>query len=53
MPRSILSHTQREDGWKGLVVFEVSTFNTDFILVKDKDLPRAEDALGRAGYTVS
>lgn len=33
----------------GISLFAVSTFDTDYILVKDKDLPAALDALRRAG----
>ena len=33
-------------------IFAVSTFNTDYILVKDADLERALTALKNAGYTV-
>ncbi len=55
--------TQREDGWKGfriqgvldftlIGIFAVSTYNTDYILVKDENFDRAMDALKQAGYTV-
>jgi hypothetical protein len=33
-------------------VFPISTFDTDYLLVKDKDLPAALDALRRAGHVV-
>ena len=33
-------------------IFAVSTFNTDYILVKDTDFERALTALKDAGYTV-
>ncbi len=33
-------------------VFAVSTFNTDYILVKEEDLERALGALARAGYEI-
>jgi hypothetical protein len=33
-------------------IFAVSTYNTDYILVKEKDFERALCALGEAGYTV-
>ena len=33
-------------------VFAVSTFNTDYILVKDENFDRALQALANAGYTV-
>ena len=34
-------------------IFAISTFNTDYILVKAENLQRAADALSRAGYTVT
>lgn len=36
----------------GVPIFAVSTYNTDYVLVKGKQLPRALDALRQAGYTV-
>jgi GNAT superfamily N-acetyltransferase len=36
----------------GVSVFVVSTFDTDYLLVKDKDLPQGVDALRRAGHAV-
>ncbi|MBQ3378239.1 MAG: ACT domain-containing protein [Clostridia bacterium] len=33
-------------------IFAVSTFNTDYILVKEEDLDRAVSALSAAGYTI-
>lgn len=33
-------------------VFAVSTYDTDYLLVKEKDLQRAREALRQAGYTV-
>jgi hypothetical protein len=35
----------------GISVFVVSTFDTDYLLVKQADFPRAVDVLLRAGYT--
>lgn len=32
-------------------IFAVSTYNTDYILIKTADLPRAVDALREAGHT--
>ena len=32
--------------------FALSTFDTDYLLVKEKDLPRAEQALRRAGHVL-
>jgi len=37
----------------GVSVFALSTFDTDFLLVKAADLPRAVTALRAAGYTVN
>ena len=34
-------------------IFAVSTFNTDYILVKEEDFDRAVEALSSAGYEVS
>jgi uncharacterized protein len=36
----------------GVGIFAVSTFETDFVLVKDYNLQRAIDALTRAGHKV-
>jgi hypothetical protein len=33
-------------------IFAVSTYNTDYILVKEENLDRAKEALNAAGYTV-
>jgi len=33
-------------------IFAVSTYNTDYILVKEIDLPAVLDALETAGYTI-
>jgi hypothetical protein len=35
----------------GVSVFGLSTFDTDYLLVKEKDLPRATEALRRAGHS--
>lgn len=37
---------------KGIGVFAVSTYNTDYILVKGERFTEALEALGNAGYTV-
>jgi hypothetical protein len=37
----------------GIAVFVVSTFDTDFLLVKARDLERAAFALERAGHAIS
>lgn len=34
-------------------IFAVSTYNTDYILVKDKDFEKALNVLSDAGYTVT
>jgi hypothetical protein len=36
----------------GLGVFAVSTFDTDYLLLKGQDLPAALEALRRAGHVV-
>ena len=36
----------------GIGIFAVSTYNTDYVLVKAGDFDRAMDALAAAGYTV-
>ena len=36
----------------GIGIFAVSTYNTDYILVKDADFDKAAKALTSAGYTV-
>ncbi len=35
----------------GISIFAISTFDTDYILVKSEKLPAAQDALREAGYT--
>ena len=37
---------------EGICIFAVSTFNTDYILVKEGDFDRALDALAAVGYSV-
>ncbi len=36
----------------GIGIFAISTYNTDYVLVKDKDYKKALKALTRAGYRV-
>lgn len=36
----------------GIGIFAVSTYNTDYIFIKEEQLPRAVSALGDAGYTI-
>lgn len=38
---------------EGVGVFALSTFDTDYVLVKTADVPRAADALRRAGHAVT
>jgi hypothetical protein len=38
---------------KNIGIFAVSTYNTDYILTKQRDFQRAVDALKEAGYSVS
>ena len=33
-------------------IFALSTYDTDYVLVQDQDLPRACEALTEAGHTV-
>jgi hypothetical protein len=37
----------------GLSIFAISTYDTDYVLVKARDLPAALDALRRAGHKVT
>lgn len=37
----------------GISIFGLSTYDTDYVLVRDRDLPRAVLALRKAGHTVS
>ena len=36
----------------GIGIFAISTYNTDYILVKDENKTRAEEALRKAGYLI-
>jgi len=36
----------------GVSIFVVSTYDTDYLMVQERDLDRAKDALGRAGHTL-
>ena len=38
---------------RGVPVFAISTFNTDYILIKKEYLPQAEEALCAVGYTLT
>ncbi len=46
-----ISHTG-SSGYNGIGIFAVSTFNTDYILVKEINLKKALDVLADNGYTV-
>ena len=37
---------------EAISIFAISTFNTDYILVKQEDFEKAIDALDHAGYTI-
>ena len=49
----ILSKLSAVLAGKGIGIFAVSTYNTDYILVKTENFDRAMDALECAGYTVT
>ena len=36
----------------GIAIFAISTYNTDYLLVKQENYPEALDILSRAGYTI-
>jgi len=36
----------------GVSIFVVSTYDTDYVMVQERDVERANDALARAGHTV-
>ncbi|WP_267441415.1 MULTISPECIES: ACT domain-containing protein [unclassified Bifidobacterium] len=37
---------------RGIGIFAVSTYNTDYVLTKAEDFPAALDALDKSGYTI-
>ena len=37
----------------GVSIFAVSTYNTDYVLVKKESYPKALEVLARAGYTIA
>lgn len=37
----------------GISIFAVSTYNTDYVLIKEESFRKAMEALGRAGYEVT
>ena len=48
----ILSELSRILAENRIGIFAVSTYNTDYILVKEENYERALDALASAGYTI-
>ena len=48
----ILSAISKVLAENGIGIFAISTFDTDYILVKEKNLQRSIDALSDSGYTV-
>lgn len=48
----ILSRISTALAEAGIGIFAISTFNTDYVLVKDKDAQKAQTALIDAGYQV-
>ncbi|MBQ3699482.1 MAG: ACT domain-containing protein [Prevotella sp.] len=48
----ILSHVSTVLAQSGIGLFAISTFNTDYILVKRENFPRALDALSINGYEI-
>ena len=48
----ILSRLSQILADNGIGIFAVSTYNTDYILVKEENFKKALDALENAGYTV-
>ena len=49
----ILSRISTALAENGIGIFAVSTYNTDYILVKAENLERAESTLAAAGYDVT
>lgn len=48
----ILSHISSCLAEHGIGLFAISTFNTDYILVKGENMGRAIQALGEAGFSI-
>lgn len=46
----ILSGISSELAKQGIGIFAISTFNTDYILVKEKDFVKAQESLSKKGY---
>ena len=46
----VLSGISSELARQGIGIFAISTFNTDYILVKDKDFAKALESLSKKGY---
>lgn len=49
----ILSSISTVLAQKGISIFAVSTYDTDYILVKEKDISNAIDALSNAGHIIT
>lgn len=62
-PQEAQEKQERKYSWKSKIsslmaendigIFAVSTFNTDYILTKAEDFPKALDLLTKAGYQVT
>ncbi|MBO7205416.1 MAG: ACT domain-containing protein, partial [Candidatus Methanomethylophilaceae archaeon] len=48
----ILSAISKVLAENGIGIFAISTFDTDYILVKEENLQRSIDVLSDSGYTV-
>ena len=48
----VLAQLSRATAAVGISIFALSTFDTDYLLVRDSDLSRATTALANAGFTV-
>ncbi len=49
----VLSGISRLLAENGIAVFVISTFNTDYILTRKEDYPKALEVLGNAGYIIT
>lgn len=48
----VLASIARPLAQAGISIFAISTFDTDYVLVREHDLAAARDALARAGHTI-
>lgn len=48
----ILAGIAETPAGNGISIFAISTYNTDYVLVKKESYQRALDILGRAGYEI-